>query len=283
MSIKIKQIAKAIIISTTNLLRKTKIGSFVFEQVLNSAMDSKQSITHGNSHFVFVAPNQLNRFRIDTFSTKEPETLEWIDTFPCGSVLWDIGANVGLYSCYAAKERNCNVFAFEPSVFNLELLARNIFINDLTGKVAIVPLPLSDALGFSTLNMTNTEWGGALSTFGKDYGWDGQKMKQVFKFQTVGLSIDEVAKFLLLPQPNYMKIDVDGIEHLILSGAKKILSGIDGLLIEINDNFSEQANQCQKLLIEAGLVLKEKRHAEMFNSSQSFGGGQVWNQIWVRL
>ena len=122
-----------------------------------------------------------------------------------------------------------------------------------------------------------------MSTFGKDYGWDGQKMKQVFKFQTVGLSIDEVAKFLLLPQPNYMKIDVDGIEHLILSGAKKILSGIDGLLIEINDNFSEQANQCQKLLIEAGLVLKEKRHAEMFNSSQSFGGGQVWNQIWVRL
>lgn len=161
MPIKIKLIAKTIIASTTNFLRKTKLGDFVFEQVLNSAMDSKQSITHGNSHFVFVAPNQLNRFRIDTFSTKEPETLEWIDTFPCGSVLLDIGANVGLYSCYAAKERNCNVFAFEPSVFNLELLARNIFINDLTGKVAIVPLPLSDALGFSTLNMTNTEWGGA--------------------------------------------------------------------------------------------------------------------------
>jgi FkbM family methyltransferase len=282
MPIIIKKIAKAIITSSIHLLRKTKIGIFAFEQVLNSAMDSKRTITHGEFHFNFVTPNQLNRFRIDTFSTKEPETLEWIDTFPCGSVLWDIGANVGLYSCYAAKVRNCNVFAFEPSVFNLELLARNIFLNDLTGKVAIVPLPLSDALGFSTLNMTNTEWGGALSTFGKDYGWDGHKIKQVFEFQTVGLSIDDVAKFLLLPQPNYMKIDVDGIEHLILSGAKKILSGIDGLLIEVNDNFSEQANQCQKLLIEAGLVLKEKRHAEMFNSSESFGGGQVWNQIWLR-
>ena len=102
----IKQITKAIITITIHLLRKTKVGIFAFEQVLNSAMDSRQPRTHGHSNFTFVTPNQLNRFRIDTFSTKEPETLEWIDTFPCGLVLWDIGANVGLNSCYATKARN---------------------------------------------------------------------------------------------------------------------------------------------------------------------------------
>ena len=39
-----------------------------------------------------------------------------------GGVFVDIGANIGLYSIYAAKCRNIKVFAFEPSVFNLEFL-----------------------------------------------------------------------------------------------------------------------------------------------------------------
>ena len=264
------------------LLSKTKIGGFAFEQILNSAMDATQSLTHNQTHLVFSVPNSLNRFRVDSFSTKEPETLEWIDSFPPESVLWDIGANIGLYSCYAAKARSCKVFAFEPSVFNLELLARNIYLNQLTANVCIVPLPLSNDLGISTLNMTSKDWGGALSTFGEDYGWDGKQMKQVFNFQTIGVSVDNVENLLLIPQPNYIKIDVDGIEHLILSGAKHVLSIVDGVLVEVNDDFLEHAHQCNEILLQAGLVLKEKRHAEMFNSAHSFGGGHVWNQIWIR-
>ena len=124
--------------------------------------------------------------------------------------------------------------------------------------------------------------GGALSTFGQDYGWDGLKMQQVFQFQTVGLSSDDAVQLLHLPQPNYIKIDVDGIEHLILSGGKTVLNKVDGILIEVNDDFHAQADQCKKLLQEAGLVLKEKRHSEMFDSVESFGGGKVWNQIWHR-
>ena len=38
----------------------------------------------------------------------------------------DIGANVGLYSIYAAKLTEANVYAFEPSVLNLEILYKNI-------------------------------------------------------------------------------------------------------------------------------------------------------------
>jgi hypothetical protein len=130
--------------------------------------------------------------------------------------------------------------------------------------------------------MTSTEWGGALSIFGEDYGWDGQKLLQVFNFQTIGLSLDEVHELLCLPQPNYIKIDVDGIEHLILSGAKNVLSAVEGVLVEVNDDFIEQSDRCSQLLLEAGLVLKEKLHSEMFDSAQSFGGGKVWNQIWIR-
>ena len=39
--------------------------------------------------------------RAETLFTKEPDMIDWIDSFPEDFVLWDIGANVGIYSIYA--------------------------------------------------------------------------------------------------------------------------------------------------------------------------------------
>ena len=193
-----------------------------------------------------------------------------------GSVVWDIGANVGLYSCYAAKRRGCKVYAFEPSVFNLELLARNIFLNGLTEKVVIVPLPLSDQLTTSTLNMSMTDWGGALSTFGESYTYDGTQLNKIFEFSTIGLSMDDAISRLDITQPDYIKMDVDGIEHLILKGGISALAKVRGVLIEINEEFAQQSADTLQYLGEAGLELLEKRHSEMFEDSP------VFNQIWRR-
>ena len=42
-------------------------------------------------------------------------------------VALDIGANVGIYSIYAAKvHKNFKVYSFEPSVLNLNILVKNI-------------------------------------------------------------------------------------------------------------------------------------------------------------
>ena len=242
-------------------------------------MSRTQQVSHSGLSLILCIPNALNRYRADSFSTKEPETLEWIDHIPTGAVVWDIGANVGLYSCYAAKRRGCRVFAFEPSVFNLELLARNIFANELTECITIVPLPLSDVLAVSKLNMTTTEWGGALSTFGQPYGHDGQTMRKVFEFPTIGLSMVDAVELLKIPQPDYIKMDVDGIEHLILKGGTPILRRVKGILIEINDNFATQANDASMYLREAGFSLKEKRHAAVFDTGMA---KYTFNQIWVK-
>ena len=90
-------------------LSKTRVGSYFFEQVFKIAMQATKRISHKNVNLTFCVPNQLNRFRVDTFATKEPETLEWIETIPQGSTFWDIGANIGLYSLYAARARGCSV------------------------------------------------------------------------------------------------------------------------------------------------------------------------------
>lgn len=260
---------------------KTRLGKYLFKQILSTSMEQVREVTHKGSSFKFATPNVLCEWRAQTFSTKEPETLEWIDGIPEGAILWDVGANIGLYATYAAKQRNCRVWAFEPSVFNLELLARNIYLNDLVSKVCIVPFALSTEIGSNQLRMTTTEWGGALSTFGEDYGWDGEAIRKVFEFQTMGLPMDSVRDLLNIPQPDYIKMDVDGIEHLILSGGESVLKGVREVLIEVNDDFIEQAEGCEKLLKAAGLSLKHKLHSEMIDSSTT-GFQNTYNQIWVR-
>lgn len=277
----IKIVVQSLIRFLVRLGGSNRIGRYLFNQILHTAMERVYEVSHGGVKLKFTAPNPLCEWRAKTFSSKEPETLEWIDTIPEGSVLWDVGANVGLYSVYAAKKRNCLVYSFEPSVFNLELLARNLFINGLTERVCIVPLALSDHLGSSLMRMTTTEWGGALSTFGQDFGWDGEKIRQVFEFKTVGLSMEDAVQRLEIPKPDYIKMDVDGLEHFILQGGAAVLLSIKGILIEVNDDFHEQAESCQRLLTDAGLILLEKRHSEIIGSP-SADFRNCYDQIWGR-
>lgn len=278
---KLKSILIAVLSPLVKLMAAVPGGKLLVEQILHFSMNRSVEITLNNLKFRFAIPNALSRYRIDSFPYKEPETLEWIDGIEEGSVLWDIGANIGLYSVYAAKKSDCAVYAFEPSVFNLELLARNIYLNGFSNRICIVPLALSDRLNISQMQMTTTEWGGALSTFGKDFGWDGKTIKSLFDYQLIGISMEDVVTSLQIPFPDYIKMDVDGLEHFILKGGSKVLARIKGILIEVNDDFAEQAEQCSALLTGAGMMLKEKRHSLEVGDSDA-GFQNTYNQIWVR-
>jgi len=269
----LKQFAKYIITRAALGLSKTSVGLYAYQQIIDNSMKRERVVNYRSYRMVFAVPNWLNQYRIDTFATKEPETLEWVDSIPEGSALWDVGANIGLYAIYAAKARNCRVYAFEPSVFNLELLARNIFLNNLQSQITIIPVALSDQLGPNSFKMTTTAWGGALSTFGQDFDQDGALIKDIFEYQTLGMSITDAVGLLHIPQPDYIKIDVDGIEHLILRGGGNVLAKVNGVLIEINDNSLEQAEETIRLLENAGLSLHRKC---------DLGVPNQFNQWWLR-
>lgn len=270
---KFKKNIKRIIIYAIHLFSKAYIGRYLYEEIMVQMLNKHSVVNHGSHEMIFSVPNRLCQYRIDTFSTKEPETLEWLDTLDNGAVLWDVGANIGLYSIYAVKSKNCNVYSFEPSVFNLEMLARNIFYNKMHGKITIIPTALTSKKGINLFKMTSTTWGGALSTFGEDYDQNGDVLDDVFEYSTTGMSMDDAEHFFMIPQPQYIKIDVDGIEHLVLSGGESILRNVDSVLIEINDNFHEQASKSAKYLQDAGLSLYKKC---------GLGVPHQYNQWWVR-
>ena len=139
----------------------------------------------------------------------------------------------------------------------------------------------SENLAFSHLNMTEINWVSAKSTFEKKYEHDGLLMNSVFKLPTVGLSMDDAVDRLNTPLPDYIKMDVDGIEHLILKGGINTLKATKCALIEINDKFIEQANDATKYLENAGSTLKEKRHADYLDHIQS-AARHTYNKIWVK-
>ena len=276
----IKLILKIFAKSIVTFSSKINAGRYFIDKLCNAILHEKKTIKHNDLEFKFYVPNRLNFFRINTFSTKEPETLEWIDTFKKKSVFWDIGANIGLYSCYAVKRADCQVYAFEPSVFNLELLAKNVYLNSLSDKVAIISVPLFDSLDVRSFHMTSKEWGGALSNFGESVDHEGSPMSSIFKYKTVGMSIDQAVSLLNFEKPNYIKVDVDGIEHLILKGATDTLKSAESLLIEVNDNFVKRARDTEEYLTKAGFKLKQKRHSEIIAKSAAFSS--FYNQIWTR-
>ena len=239
-----------------------------------------QEVTHlhekgNNVKLTFFIPNWICKFRTDTFSTKEPETLKWIDDNGDDGVFFDIGANVGIYSIYFAKTKKNNVYAFEPSFFNLSLLAKNIHKNNVHEKIHIITNPLTNYKKFADFNLTNIDEGGALSAFGVNFNQDGKELEKLLSYKTLGLPLDFLLTEKILPEvPKMIKIDVDGIEHLILLGAKETLKNpiCKTILIEINEKFEEQASESRKILTECGFFLKDKYHAV----------DETFNQIWFK-
>ena len=276
----IKYIIKIFIKVIISFLSSINSGRYFIDELIKNILTKKKIIEHKELKFNFHVPNRLNYFRVNTFSTKEPETLNWIDTFAKQNVFWDIGANIGLYSCYAARRANSKVYAFEPSVFNLELLAKNIYINSLSDKITIIPFPLIDNIKETEFNMSSIEWGGATSTFGENYKHDGSILEKKFRYKMVGLSMNDCVNCLKIEQPDYIKIDVDGVEHLILKGGNQILKKTKSLLVEVDDKFVYQAEKIEKYLTESGFKLTEKKHSDLIEKSKF---KSVFNQIWEKV
>jgi FkbM family methyltransferase len=232
----------------------------------------------------FYTPNSLCLFRAKSFSSKEPETLLWIEEFGKDeAVLFDIGANIGLYSVYHNKLNNGRCVAFEPSFLNLKLLLKNVNVNNCQSLTSVITNPLSNTSGLSNFKYGSAHEGGSLSAFGVEFGFDGKKIDNNLSLNVIGFSLDQMLSDNYINiTPNLVKLDVDGIEHLIIEGAKNTLMHPDckTILVEVNDNFEDQSNRVASLLTNYGFTLRNKLHADMYNDDLLHSDS--YNQIWVK-
>jgi FkbM family methyltransferase len=189
--------------------------------------------------------------RLEAFAwaTREPEVLDWIDGFAPGSVFFDVGANFGTETLYAALKPGGprRICAFDAELIGGYNLALNLRLNDIA-HVENYARAIGARSGFVrvTENLNYLHVAGL-----EKYATSAKHLRSI--------SIDDfIAE--TGTRPNYVKIDVDGPERAIVEGMRRALRdpALRSLMIEINDEESRRA--ITAMLDEAGFVERPRPH-----------------------
>jgi FkbM family methyltransferase len=175
----------------------------------------------------------VSKWRIDTLFTKEPGTIDWLNTFRPGEVFVDVGANVGVFALYAAMICGARVYAFEPESQNYAELCRSIFLNAAHTRITAfcaalgaAPMEVSQLLLFDMgTGLSHHDF----SVPSHDY-LPAQRPSQ----GSIGFSLDFLVETGAVPAPDHVKIDVDGHEAKVIAGMNGVLKSgrVRSLLVE---------------------------------------------------
>ena len=206
-------------------------------------------VEHAGATMRFATPSAFALWRVQSIHTKEPWTLEWIARFAPGDVLLDCGANVGMYTIWAAVTREARVYAFEPEAQNFALLNRNIRLNGMAGRVRAYCAGLSDKSGLSLLHISDTRAGGSNHAMGEALDFQHRPLATAFEQGSIACALDDLVEAGSLPVPAHIKIDVDGFEPRVIAGARRTLrhAGVRSLLVETNRNLADHMEMVREL------------------------------------
>ena len=212
-------------------------------------------LTVNQTKISYAAPNQAAYWRVSTFNTKEPETVKWIAGFQPGEVFVDIGANMGLYSLFAAVYSKAQVFAFEPESQNYALLNQNIRLNNMAGSVVAWCCALTSKHSIDRLYMSHVDAARSGHEFGDEVNHELKPVQSAFAQGCLGYALDDFVAAQSIPVPNHVKIDVDGFEHLVVEGALQTFANTNlrSVLIEISPHLSQHA-QLIEIMCDIGFV-----------------------------
>lgn len=128
-----------------------------------------------------------------------------------GDVVYDIGANIGTHSVFFAGVCGAKVLAFEPVAAALDCLRTNIAANDLDDKVEVFPV----GLGAETARMRT-----------QGHGRNNQGAVELVNDEEGGISVVPLATLPDLPDPKFVKIDVESMELSALRGARAMIERV---------------------------------------------------------
>ncbi len=187
------------------------------------------------NEFNFNISNRKTMVRATSLFNKEPVTIEWIRSFKHDSIFFDIGANIGQFTIFAGVISRCNIYSFEPESNNFQGLCKNIFLNNLQNIVNAFPVGISNNTKFTKLYLDDFYVGNSHNSV--EYELDSNLEKKNYKFSQgiFSTTLNDLIDKWNLPIPNFIKIDVDGIENKIIEKSNNVLSNkiVESILIEL--------------------------------------------------
>ena len=219
------------------------------------ALTPRRVVRSRGLRFTLRCGNWVTQYRWQSYNEKEPETLDWMDRrLRDGDVLFDVGANVGVYALYAARRHpRLRVVAFEPECGNLHLLRDNLMDNQLHHRVEVYGIALSDRSGVSRLHLQDLLPGSALHTESVEPIERTLAGRPVIWREGIAtVTLDAFCEQTGL-RPDALKLDVDGSEPRILEGARKTLGSLRSVILEMPEDPAARG-ACEARLGEEGLV-----------------------------
>jgi FkbM family methyltransferase len=144
----------------------------------------------------------------------EPLTMGFLlENVHRGDVVLDVGAHIGLYTVHLAKKVR-HVVAVEPEPSNLRFLLRNIRVNNVYGKVTVVPAAACERDGRARLHIHHSSGGHSLIALEPSSG----------SIEVKCIRLDSLLESLGIDRVDVAKIDVEGYEFNVLRGFKRFLS-----------------------------------------------------------
>jgi FkbM family methyltransferase len=200
---------------------------------------------------IFVTPSAGLKYLFRPMSRIDPALLQnAIELVRQNDVVWDIGANIGLFAfaaagCAGPKGR---VIAFEPDTFLVDCLRKSAAHQpETSAPVTVVAAAIASEISLRELTIASRS---RASNAMRGYGQT--QMGAPFESHTVvALNLDWLAS--KLPAPNVIKCDVEGAEGEVFTGQTKILNEIRPVIIcEVVRN---AAAQMTAMLVESGYIL----------------------------
>jgi FkbM family methyltransferase len=200
---------------------------------------------------IYVTPSAGLKYLFRPMTQIDPPLLQnAIDLVRRDDVVWDIGANVGLFAFAAAACAGAkgSVIAIEPDTFLVDCLRRSALLRaETSAAVAVVAAAVGSEISLREFTIASrSRASNAMRGYGQTVMGAPSERQTV-----VTVNLDWLASNL--PPPNLIKCDVEGAEAEVFAGQTKILNEIRPVIIcEVSAN---AATQMATLLLENGYAL----------------------------
>jgi FkbM family methyltransferase len=190
----------------------------------------------------FECRSELEEYRVQSLFEKEPETIEWINSWNLQTddqknpAFYDIGANIGVFSLYAASiHKSLEVLSFEPVSKNFFSLTKNIDLNNFT-RVNAFKIAFSNTQKIQNIIIPDLRYGNSGAQLVNESGLGSIDLDTVAVETVLTFTLDGFIKNFSLSPPTFLKIDVDGFETCILQGATETLQSgaLKSMMVEFN-------------------------------------------------
>lgn len=185
---------------------------------------------------------------VDDIRAEQPLIERVLSSVKADDVFYDIGANVGIYSCLIGDRLDSGrVVAFEPTPDAYDILLQNVDRND--APVETFNVALSDMNGMTQMTVNGQT--------GHQFAADRDGTLEIETRRG-----DDFANERGLQPPNVCKIDIEGAEYLALEGLREILKEPDcrRIFCEIHTEKIQEiggsADEVESLLRELGFELE---------------------------